>query len=176
MAGMAKLPLIILLGLLVGAGYFLLQGDVKLPFLNDDDAVEVRRLDSYPAKVTLPASEEKDKTEMIIKSEDELVTFLAAADPASTLTLNEKIDFDREYLIGTTSKTLKTSGYEFKTRRVYEDKEKQELTVSSLMRQPADDCIVNEEFSMFVDLIAISKTNKTVNFETVTETYTCSDE
>ncbi len=174
MAGMAKLPLIILLGLVIGAGYFLLQGDVKIPFFNDDNTVEVRRLDDYPAKIAL--SEELEKTQTVIKSEEELVNFLASVDPTGALTLDEKINFDREYLIGTTSKTFTTGGYEFKTRKVYEDKEKNELTVSSVIRKPADDCIVTQELNMFVDIVAISKTDKAVNFETVTETYTCSDE
>ncbi len=174
MQGMGALPLIILLGLIVGAGYFLLQGDIKLPFGRNENTVEVRRLDDYPAKVTL--TQEIEKVQTIIKSEADLVNFLATIDPTGTLTLDRKIDFNKEYLIGSTSKAVDTSGYEFKIRKIYLNKENDELTVSSLLRKPSDECQVTPEFSIFVDIVAISKTDKNVSFETVTETYTCSNE
>lgn len=174
MAGMGALPLIILLGLIVVAGYFLLQGDIKIPFLKNTNTVAVRRLADYPAKITL--TEEKDKMQSVIKSEDDLVKFLASADPSNKLTINEKIDFNKEWLLGVVSKTVKESGTEFRVKKVYLDKEHNQLSVTSLMRKPGDTCIAVAELSAFVDIVAINKTDKEITFETLTETYTCPNE
>lgn len=172
--GMGALPLIVILGLIIGAGYFLLQEDVKLPFLEDKENVEVRRLDDYPITVTLDM--EMEKMQKLIKSEDELIDFLASIDKTNTLTVDEKIDYNKEYLIGITSKTLKRGGNEFKIRKVYIDKEKDELLVSSRLKKPGDDCITIEGLNMIVDIVTISKTDREIKFETLIETFTCSDE
>jgi len=174
MSGGGALPLIILLGLIVGAGYFLLQGDLNFSFLKPKSNVEVRRLDDYP--ITVATEQDIRKIQRVIKSEEELIDFLAAIDKSNALTVNEKIDFDKEYLIGVTSKTLKKDSNEFKIRKVYIDKEKGGLLVSARLKKPGDDCMVKEEMNMIVDIVAISKTDKEVQYETLIETFTCSDE
>ena len=174
MNGMGTLPLIVLLGLILGAGYFLLQGDLDLSFLEDKTNVEVRRLDDYP--ITVPVEQEMEKKQAVIKSDEELISFLASIDKTNALTVNEKIDFEKEYLIGVSSKTLKKGSNEFKVRKVYIDKEKDELLVSSQLRKPSDDCITTDEMNMVVDIVAISKTDKEVKYETLIETFTCSNE
>jgi len=163
-----------LLGLIAGAGYFLLQGDLNLSFLEDRKSVEVRRLDDYP--ITVPVDQEMEKYQAVIKSDDELINFLASIDKTNALTVNEKIDFEKEYLIGVSSKTLKKGGNEFKIKKVYIDKEKDELLVSSRLRKPSDDCPTTDDMNMVVDIVAISKTDKEIKYETLIETFTCSDE
>jgi hypothetical protein len=174
MDGGGALPLIIILGLIAGAGYFLLQGDLSLSFLKPKNNVEVRRLDDYP--ITVDTEQDIRKIQMGIKSEEELIDFLASIDKSNALTVNEKIDFDKEYLIGVTSKTLKKDTYEFKIKKVYIDKEKGELLVSARLKKPGDDCVTTEGMNMIVDIVAISKTDKEVQFETLIETFTCSNE
>lgn len=174
MAGAGALPLLIILGLIIGAGYLLIGSDMELPFLKDRRNVEVRRLDGYPRTVSV--DQEIDRKQQLIKSEDELIDFLASIDKTNLLTVDEKINFDKEYLIGVTSKTMDKGGNEFKIKKVYVDKEKDELLVSSRLSKPGDDCLVTQELNMLVDIVAISKTDKEVEFETLVETYTCSDE
>jgi hypothetical protein len=173
-AGTGTVPLIIILGLIIGAGYFLLQGDIKLTFLEDRKNVEVRRLNEYP--VTVPLDSEIEKIHSIIKSEDELINFLASIDKTNALTVDEKIDFDKEYLIGVTSKALTKGGNEFRIKKVYIDKEKDELLVSSRLKKPSDNCVTTDELNIIVDIVAISKTDQEVKYETLIETFTCSDE
>ena len=174
MDGGGTLPLIILLGLIVGAGYFLLQGDLNLSFLKPKTNVEVRRLDDYP--ITVSVEQDMRKIQTVIKSDEELISFLASIDKTNALTVNEKINFDKEYLIGITSKTLKKTGNEFKIKKVYIDKEKGGLLVSSRLRKPGDDCITTDEMNMIVDIVVISKTDKEVQYEKLIETINCSDE
>ncbi len=174
MDGGGTLPLIIILGLIVGAVYFLLQGDLNLSFLKPKTNVEVRRLDDYP--ITVSVEQDMRKIQTVIKSDEELISFLASIDKTNALTVNEKINFDKEYLIGITSKTLKKTGNEFKIKKVYIDKEKGGLLVSSRLRKPGDDCITTDEMNMIVDIVVISKTDKEVQYEKLIETINCSDE
>lgn len=174
MAGAGALPLILILGLIIGAGYLLIGGDIELSFLKDKQSVEVRRLDGYP--ITVPIDESINRKQQILKSEEELINFLTSIDKTNVLTIDEKINFDKEYLIGVTSKTLEKSGNEFKVRKVYIDKEKDQLLVSSKLRKVGDDCLVTEGLNMIVDIVAMSKTDKDVEFETLVETIICSDE
>jgi len=174
MTGAGALPLLIILGLIIGAGYLLIGGDIEIPFFEDRKHIEVRRLEGYP--IAVQVEQEIEKKHEIIKSEEELIDFLASIDRTNVLTVDEKIDFNKEYLVGVTSKTLDKGGNEFKVKKVYVDKEKDEILVSSRLQKPGDDCLTTQELNMVVDIVAISKTDKDVEFETLVETFTCSDE
>ena len=45
MTGAGALPLLIILGLIIGAGYLLIGGDIEIPFFEDRKHIEVRRLE-----------------------------------------------------------------------------------------------------------------------------------
>lgn len=174
MYGMSGLPVLIVLGLILGAGYFLLRGEINLPFNETSNTVEVRRLEGFPVNVSLPG--ELGKIQTVLKSEKELIAFLAAIDKSNNLSVNEKINFDKEYLIGVSSKTFNTDGHDFKIRKVYIDVEKDMLLVSSRTVKPDDDCNVTKGLNTVVDIVAVSKTDKDFDFENLIETQTCSDE
>lgn len=171
---MSGLPVLIVLGLILGAGYFLLGGDFSFPFNEPDTTVEVRRLEEFP--INVPLTNKIEKIQTVIKSEKELIAFMAAIDKSNTLSISEKINFDKEYLIGVSSKSFDTGGYEFKIRKIYIDQEKNILLVSSKTIKPGDACIVTQELNTIVDIVAISKTDKVFEFENLIETRTCSDE
>ncbi len=71
------------------------------------------------------------------------------------------------------TKVFKAGGREFKIKKVYIDKEKDELLVSGRLKRPDDKCVVTQELNSIVDLVAISKTEKNITFETLIETYIC---
>lgn len=174
MSGASALPLVIILGLIAVAGYFLLKGEIRLPFLEDKQSVKVRRLDGFP--VTVPVTEEREKSDLIIKSEEELISFLSSIDKSNTLTVAEKIDFNKEFLIAMSTKNLDKVGNEFKIRKVYIDKEKDGILVSAKLRKPDDSCIEEPSRNVMVDIVAVSKSDKEFEFETLIETFTCSNE
>ena len=174
MSGMSGLPVLIVLGLILGAGYFLLREEINLPFSKPSNTVEVRRLEGFP--VNVPLSTELEKIHAVLKSEKELIAFLAAIDKSNTLSVNEKIDFDKEYLIGVSSKAFDTDGHGFKIRKVYINKEKDMLLVSSRTIKPGDSCNVTEGLNTVVDIVAVSKTDQEFDFENLIETQNCSDE
>ena len=172
MAGVSTLPLIIILGLIFGAGYFLLRGDIDLSkFLEDNRSLEMRRLEDFPAVV--PVTTEHEKYRVVIKSDQELIDFLAKVDETNNLALAEKIDYDREMLIGVATENFGVTGHSMKIRKIYMDRDSNSLLVSSMITQPDDSCEVTDYENVAVDLVAVDKTDMPVDFETLRQTDFC---
>ena len=167
---MSLLPVILLLVLIVGAGYFLMAGDVNVSKLFNREP-QVRRLQGFPTAV--PTSEIFEKKRVVIKSEAELATFLNAIDKTGLLGLSEKVNFDKEYLIGITGKTLPKTTSTIKIRKLYEDKEDSSLIVSIKQIDLGDACEADVQSNLPVDLVAISKTDLRIVFDIVKETKEC---
>ncbi|KKS30972.1 MAG: hypothetical protein UU92_C0014G0019 [candidate division WWE3 bacterium GW2011_GWA1_42_12] len=55
---MSLIPLVVIVVLMIGAGYFLLQGEIKLPGFNK--GTQIRRLDGFPTVITTEMPLEKD--------------------------------------------------------------------------------------------------------------------
>lgn len=174
MAGISALPLIIILGLIFGAGYLLLQGEIDLDLFEEDRSLEMRRLDDFPTTVGI--NEELDKQRAIITTEDELVEFLSNVDESGALSVGEKIDFEKEMLVGVSTKNYETGGYGIKIKRIYIDKENQELLVSSIITKPDETCLVTQSPTAAIDIVAIDKTDMKIDFETMTQTEFCEEE
>lgn len=172
MAGVSALPLIIILGLIFGAGYFLLKGDVDLSsFFRDNTTLEMRRLDGFPTVV--PVSADREKVQSVIKSEEELIVFLAAVDETNNLSVGEKIDFEKEMLIGVATSAFSETGHSMKIRRIYTDRDSNSLLVSSTITQPGDNCVKAQEWNVAVEIVAVDKTDMPVDFETLRQTELC---
>lgn len=172
MAGISALPLIIILGLILGAGYFLLQGEVNLDFLKPDNTLELRRIEDFPSIVTT-GDETINKQRTIIKSEKELIGFLSNIDKTNQLTFSEKIDFDKEILVAVSTKPFENTGYKAKIRRIYVDKEKESLLVSTKITMPGETCVTEPDLTIGVDIVAIDKTDMEIDFETQRTTNFC---
>jgi hypothetical protein len=161
---MSLLPVVLLLVLIAGAGYFLLKDDIKLPkFFNNEP--QLRRLQDFPTVVNTTQIVEKQRA--VIKSQDELIAFLKTVDPSGNLALGEKINFDKEYLVGVSAKTATGGEIAMKIRKLYENKTAKELLVSIKETDPQGACVVQGGSSIPVDLVAISKTDYSIKFEVI---------
>jgi len=168
---MSFLPIILILVLIFGAGYLLIEGEVKLPWMRNDNTLEVRRLEGFPT--TVWTKEPLTKQRIVIKSQEELEQFLKNADPDGNLALGEKIDFDKEYLLGVSSETEETEGNDIKVKRVNIDKDSNTLKVIVRQNKPGDSCTYDVDPNAPVDLVAIGKTESNIEFETTKETLEC---
>ena len=73
------LPIFLIFALIAGAGYFLLQGEIKLPWLNQKSTrnISIRRLEGFPT--TVYTKDVLAKQRVVIKNEEELLKFFPAS-------------------------------------------------------------------------------------------------
>jgi hypothetical protein len=76
-------------------------------------------------------------------------------------------------LLGVSTDVNQTEGYSLKVRKLYEDKDKNKLLVSLREEEPGDSCAVEVNPNVAVDLVAISKTGRIIEFERIKEIYEC---
>ena len=168
---MTLVPVLIIVALILGAGYMLISGDIKLPWMRNDNTLEIRRLEGFPTSVA--AGTPTPKMREVVTNQKDLETFLKAVDSTGNLALGEKINFDREYLLAASDQTEGNDGYALKIKKVYIDKKNDSLLVSINLQQPGETCAANEVLTTPVDIVAIGKTDKKINFEIVRETKIC---
>lgn len=155
------IPLILIIGLIFGAGYFLLADEIKLPSFKKDP--EVRRLEGFP---TVIYSEDVfEKQRKVIKTEDELNDFLNMVDPTGIATLKENIDFDKEHIIAISSETEVEVDHRIRVKKIRYDKDDEELIVLIHEFFPGDTCEIEEDPHIAVDLVAIEITDKLIDFD-----------
>ncbi len=168
------LPLFIIIILILGAGYFLMVDEIKLPKFNKGP--QIRRIEGFPTTVVVDQDTKMDKQRLVIQVDHELDTFLNNVDKTGMLTMREKIDFNKEYVIAVGSEVENADGHRIKIRKVYEDKENKKLLVSIVETYPGEKCVVDMVPHVAVDLVAINKTDWTIDFERVKDTEECSGE
>jgi hypothetical protein len=160
------LPIILLVLLIVGAGFFLIKDDINLSKLFNKEPT-VRRLSGFPTVVNTDQIISKQR--VVIKSQAELEQFLKSVDKTGNLALGEKINFDREYLIGVSSDTFNQTGNAIKVRKLYEDKMKKTLLVSVRQTSMGETCPKDPQTNVAVDIVAITKTTDAIDFEVIKE-------
>jgi len=168
---MNLLPVALLILLIIGAGYLLLKGEVKLPdFFNTEP--QVRRLNGFPT--VLYTSEKLEKQRLVIKTQEDLQAFLQTVDKTGILQLQEKVDFSKEYLLGVSSETVDFTGSTMKIRKVYQDKENKKLIVELRQTLNDEECPdIEKDPNIAVDVVAINKTDWGIEFELVKDKKTC---
>ncbi len=162
------IPLFILIAILVVV-YFLFLSDTEL--IKIDRAPEVRRINGFPTVAY--TEKELEKKRLVITSDEELASFLNYVDESGYLIMREDIDFNKEFLLGVSSSTNPGEGYKIKIRKLYEDKDKNKLIVSIRETEPGETCLFEENKNTTVDLVAISKTGRFIDFERVKEVKEC---
>lgn len=174
---MSLLPVILIVVLIIGAGFFLLEGDViKLPGSNDSNYIQTRRLNGFPTVISTDKDLNATKVRLVIKSKEELYSFLSSIDPLNTFTLSDEPNFDKEYVLAVTSGSQTVEGNAVKIRKVYLDKKNNSILVSIKQTSTDDDCASNvAQNNIPVDLVAIDKTDLTIDFDNQKETAPCSD-
>lgn len=163
------IPLIVIIGLILGAGYLLLGEDIKLPKLNGEP--KITRLEGFPTN--LGVQKDMDKKRITIHNEEELNQFLNEVDSAGLLTTKDNINFDKQILVGASTKTLDEEGHTFKIRKVYKDEESRKLLVSLVRTDPDETCETTKDKNIWIDLVAIDKTDWDIDFELVKKIEDC---
>lgn len=166
------LPILILVGVIVGAGYFLTEGELKLP--GDSDKLNVRRLENYPREVL--TTKVLDKQRLVIDNQKDLDTFLASIDSSNKpLEIVEKINFDKELVLVSSTSTQETDGYKMKIDKIYIDEEANSLLASIELTEPGDSCIdeLEQATNVWVDIVTIKKTDKEIEFERLKNVVEC---
>ena len=138
---------------------------------NIDKKPEVRRLTGFPTNIYTEKVFEKKRE--VIKSSEELAKFLNSIDDTGALILKDPVDFDKEFLLGVSSKNYEETGHEVRIKKLYEDKEKNILLVSVKEIEPGETCEIEPSRYISIDIVAISKTEKVIDFERVKETQEC---
>lgn len=172
------LPIIIVAVAIAAGGYFFLgKNGGNFGGSRDENTVEVRRLKNFPQ--IIPGSKEVDKEHVVIKSQQELDDFLSSLDDTGLLTVEDDINFDKEFVIGVHSKTHETDGFDLKIKRVYNDEDDKTLLVSRVETKPGDSCVdeLDNTPTIAVDIVTIEQTDYKIEFELLRETKVCgSDE
>ena len=163
------LPIIILVVLVLGIGYFLTEGDIELPF--GGDGIGSRSLKGFPALVLTSNTLEKQR--LVVRSQEELDAFLSTVDSSGQLTLNDKVNFNREYVLAVASETLETDGYKIKVDNITDYPEENKIVVTILLTEPGETCVTEAATQVAVDLVAIKKTDKNIDFERFKKTEEC---
>ena len=166
---MSLLPLILILVIILGAGYFLLQGDIKFPKL--DRGPEIRRLQGFPTVVN--TDQDLERKRVVIKSNDELNNFLNSIDKTGLLTLKDKIDFNKEYLIGVSSATEVVGDHKIKVKKITQKETTKEISILIEETFPGKTCVQENSMNIAVDLVAITKTDVKIGFDRIKTVKDC---
>ena len=119
-----------------------------------------------------------EKQRVIITNETKLSEFLNKVDPAGKLTLKENINFEKEYLIGVSTETNATYGYDIKIKKVTEEEESGNFKILVEESEPDDECLDEYDTvpNVAIDLAVISKTDKELDFERIKNNVECETE
>ena len=165
------LPLVVIIGLILGAGYLLLAGDINLPdFLKKS---EFRRVEGFPTIVYTSNTVEKQR--LVIKSEQELTDFLNKVDSTGLLEVKEPINFKKEYLVAVTTETQDRTGSTVKIKKLEKDKEKNRIVVTIRETEKDENCEVELDKNIALDIVAVSKTDLPFDFDRVKQVETCNE-
>ena len=165
------LPIVVLISLVLGVGYFLLKGELKLPKFNKGPTFQ--KIEGFPTVIYLDEDIEKERK--VITSEQELNEFLNKIDKTGLLTVKEKIDFDKKIVLAVSTDTHEETGRKIKIKKISEDKEKKKMLVEFEETVPEKDCNMEKDKNIAVDMVILSKTNYRINFEKITKVIMCDD-
>lgn len=167
---MSIIPLVIIVALILGAGFLLLRGEFKFSKLFKTGP-QIKRLQNFPTVVYTTQPLEKQRR--VIKSQAELADFLKYVDSTGILTMKDSVNFEKEYLIAVSSELNPTTGETTKIKKVYEDKPNKALVISIEENVPGKTCELETDKNIGVDMVSISKTELSIKFERVKKTVEC---
>src|SRR3989339_825987 len=144
---MSMVPLVIILVLIAGAGYMLLRGEIDLSKWTR--GFQLRRMEGFPTVIYVDTEIEKQR--LVIRTEEELSKFLNLVDTTGLTILRDPVDFNKEMLIAAS-------------------------TESEIETEKGDNCVLENDPNVSVDMVAISKTDWTIEFERVKRVDSCEPE
>src|SRR3989339_216016 len=169
---MSMVPLVIILVLIAGAGYMLLRGEIDLSKWTR--GFQLRRMEGFPTVIYVDTEIEKQR--LVIRTEEELSKFLNLVDTTGLTILRDPVDFNKEMLIAASTESEKETGHSLKIKKIYEKKDSKTLVVSVLETEKGDNCVLENDPNVSVDMVAISKTDWTIEFERVKRVDSCEPE
>ncbi|MFH1648669.1 MAG: hypothetical protein ABIA11_03010 [Patescibacteria group bacterium] len=165
------IPLVIIVGLIFGAGYFLLKDEISLPKFNRGPTM--RRLEGFSTLVYVDDDFELERKKVVIKNQDELNEFLNAIDKSGLLELRESINFDKEIILAVNSEVHEETGHRTKIDRIYEDSTENRLIVLLEEKEAGDKCNEDPDRNVTLDIVALSKTDLDITFDRVKKVEEC---
>lgn len=168
---MSLIPLVIIIALIIGAGFLLLKGEIKLPDFNSGP--KVKRLQNYPTIVY--TDKELTKQRRVITNQQELNDFLNYVDSTGMLVVKDNIDFNKDYLIAVSTGVYNETGHKIKVKRVYMDTKRNKLMAAVEEVELAENCVVDYAKNVAVDIVAVSKTDKKIDFDRTKTVEPCND-
>ena len=163
------IPLVVIVFLILGIGYFLLQGEITLPKLRKGPTIQ--RLEGFPTVIY--TQEDMKKQRRVIRNEQELDEFLNFVDKSGLLQMRESVNFEKEIILAVSSDTNEEVGRKIKIKKVYEDKEEKEIKVIIEETKPGETCTPEMDRNVTVDMVKLSKTDWEISFDRVTKVEEC---
>jgi hypothetical protein len=163
------IPLVILIGLILGAGYFLLQGEITLPKFNRGPTI--KRLEGFPTVSNV--NQVIDKQRRTITSESELNEFLNLVDSSGLIQLKDKMDFTKNIIIAVASGTNEETGHSIKIKKVYEDSKAKRIIVQVEETEQGDTCKKEPSRNVAIDMVSLSKTDWQIKFDKIIKNEEC---
>jgi len=171
---MNLVPVILIFVLILGAGYLLLKDTLKLPWFRDGETVEITRLEGFPRG--WETQNDIKKSRKVIKSENELKEFLQYAnidDETTYKNIVSAVNFDRELLLGVTSDTQEETEGLIRIKQVKIDAINKKLLVKIFQYKPDSTCVPEVKKNILVDIVKITNSNNSIDFELVKENRSC---
>ena len=164
------LPLVVIIGLILGAGYLLLKGDIDLSKIFNKGP-QLRRIEGFPT--IIGTSNQVEKTRTVIRSEQELTDFLNKVDSTGLLELKDPINFNKEILVAVSTETENNNGNGIRIKKISEDKIKKKMVVSVIETEKGPTCEVENDKSVGIDIVAVSKTDLPFGFDRIKQYEQC---
>ncbi len=166
------LPIFIIVALIIAAGFLLTKDDFKAPW-QKSDKIKAEHLTNFPREV--PTLEQLEKERLVLKSQQELDSFLMKVDPTGSTKVSDKINFEKEWVLVATSPTLLTDGHKLKIQKIYDDTEKLEIRAVVIYEKPGDTCDVQQVSNVVVDMVKIKQTEMKIDFDKEEKEVECGD-
>lgn len=174
-SSMNILPIIIVLGIIVLAGYPLLKGNVNAPWQKKDKKIQITRMEGFPR--TWETQKNIKKSYRVIQNQAELEEFFNYADLSSDQnalnSILSNVNFNKEQIIAVVSDVQEELGSQIKIKKIEEDKKDKTLKVTIFQIKPDDTCIPEVKNNVLIDIIKIDKTNYKIEFDSVKQTKSC---
>ena len=173
-SSMNIVPVLLILILILGAGYLLLKDTLKLPWFRNDNTIEITRLEGFPRSWN--TQKDIKKSRIVIKSESELRDFFTNVDMDDDTSLQaiiKAVNFETEYLLAVNNGVQEETEGLLRIKRVERDDSKKRLTIKVYQYKPDTTCVPEINKNVLIDIVKISKSDYEVKFEIITENRSC---
>lgn len=163
------LPIVVLVLIIFGVGYYLTDGEFD--FGDKKDNLNARSIDGFPTTVVTSADIAKQR--LVLKSQEELNDYISMIDSSGQLKVEEKVNFEKEYVLAVSTELLNTSGYEFEVDKIEVNHEERKVNITARESKPGETCEVETFDNIALDLVVIDRTDYEIEFDRTQRTVEC---